>query len=75
MKLSTVGTANIDVRSFKLNFEVNAFIYDRDKSHELAELFEQDMLLSTELTLEIYNTRSTMISLKESIANLISPIL
>jgi cardiolipin synthase A/B len=74
-EVSTVGTANIDVRSFKLNFEVNAFIYDRDKSHELAELFEQDMLLSTELTLEIYNRRSTNIKIKESIANLISPIL
>ncbi|WP_210470863.1 cardiolipin synthase [Sporosarcina sp. 6E9] len=74
-EVSTVGTANIDVRSFKLNFEVNAFIYDRDKSHELAELFEQDMLLSTELTLDKYNERSTMIKIKESIANLISPIL
>ena len=51
------------------------FIYDREKSHELAELFEQDLLLSTELTLEMYNERSTMIKLKESMANLISPIL
>lgn len=74
-EVSTVGTANIDVRSFKLNFEVNAFIYDRDKSHELAELFEQDMLLSTELTLDMYNERSLSIKLKESMANLISPIL
>lgn len=74
-EVSTVGTANIDVRSFKLNFEVNAFIYDREKSHELAELFEQDLLLSTELTLEMYNQRSGVIKLKESIANLISPIL
>ena len=74
-EVSTVGTANIDVRSFKLNFEVNAFIYDREKSHELAELFEHDLQLSTELTLEKYNDRSTSIKLKESIANLISPIL
>jgi len=74
-EVSTVGTANIDMRSFKLNFEVNAFIYDSDKSHELAELFEQDLLLSTELTLEKYNDRSTMIKIKESMANLISPIL
>ena len=74
-EVSTVGTANIDMRSFKLNFEVNAFIYDKDKSHELAELFEQDLLLSTELTLEKYNDRSMMIKIKESIANLISPIL
>lgn len=74
-EISTVGTANIDVRSFKLNFEVNAFIYDAKKSHELAEIFEQDMLLSSELTLEIYNNRSLGIKLKESMANLISPIL
>ena len=74
-EVSTVGTANIDVRSFKLNFEVNAFIYDEETSHKLAELFEQDMLLSSELTLDIYNNRSTVIKLKESIANLISPIL
>ncbi len=74
-EVSTVGTANIDVRSFKLNFEVNAFIYDRETSHELAELFEQDLLLSTELTLNMYKARSMTIRLKESIANLISPIL
>lgn len=74
-EVSTVGTANIDVRSFKLNFEVNAFIYDSVKSRELAELFEQDMLLSTELTLDMYNERSVMIKIKESMANLISPIL
>ena len=74
-EVSTVGTANIDVRSFKLNFEVNAFIYDVEKSHELAELFEQDMLLSSELTPDIYNDRSTIIKIKESLANLISPIL
>ena len=55
---STVGTANIDVRSFSLNFEVNAFIYNRTISHELAEIFEKDILDSTELTLEMYENRS-----------------
>ncbi len=74
-ELSTVGTANIDVRSFKLNFEINAFIYDREKSHELAELFEQDMLLSTELTYDMYVERSRMIKIKESVSRLLSPIL
>ncbi len=72
---STVGTANIDVRSFKLNFEVNAFIYDRETSRELAELFEQDMLLSTELTMELYNERPRLIKMKESFSRLLSPIL
>ncbi len=74
-ELSTVGTANIDVRSFKLNFEVNAFIYDREKSHELAELFEQDMQLSTELTHDMYLERSRGIKIKESVSRLLSPLL
>ncbi|MDN4606351.1 cardiolipin synthase [Sporosarcina highlanderae] len=74
-ELSTVGTANIDVRSFKLNFEINAFIYDREKSHELAELFEQDMQLSTELTYEMYLNRTRWIKIKESVSRLLSPIL
>lgn len=74
-KASTVGTANIDVRSFKLNFEVNAFIYDQKVSTELQELFHQDMELSSELTYEKYYERTRMIKTKESIARLLSPIL
>lgn len=72
---STVGTANIDSRSFKLNFEVNAFIYDRTVSHQLAEIFERDMLYSHELTRELYNKRKRLIKWKESISRLLSPIL
>lgn len=72
---STVGTANIDVRSFKLNFEINAFIYDKKVSSDLAELFHQDIELSTELTVDIYLSRTKMIKTKESIARLLAPIL
>ncbi|PID22101.1 cardiolipin synthase [Sporosarcina sp. P3] len=74
-QVSSVGTANIDVRSFRLNFEVNAFIYDRRKSHELAEIFEQDIQNSTELTLDAYLERERLIKVKESISRLLSPIL
>ncbi|QCR33988.1 cardiolipin synthase [Lysinibacillus sp. SGAir0095] len=72
---STVGTANIDVRSFSLNFEVNAFIYDRTLSHELAEIFEKDIFDCTELTIEKYENRSGIIKFKESISRLLTPIL
>lgn len=74
-QVSTVGTANIDVRSFRLNFEVNAFIYDAEKSHELAEIFEEDIQNSTELTLENYLERERLIKVKESVSRLLSPIL
>ena len=74
-EVSTVGTANIDVRSFNLNFEVNAFIYNRGVSHHLAELFEKDILDCTELTSDIYDHRSSLIKFKEAISRLLSPIL
>ncbi|WP_416150531.1 cardiolipin synthase [Salipaludibacillus sp. HK11] len=73
--MNSVGTANIDMRSFKLNFEVNAFIYDQETSEVLAQMFEKDMLDSTRLTEEIYNKRSKWIRFKESISRLLSPIL
>ncbi|MEK4230974.1 cardiolipin synthase [Solibacillus sp. FSL H8-0538] len=72
---ASVGTANIDVRSFSLNFEVNAFIYDREIAHKLAEIFEQDILDCSELTVEIYENRSNIVKFKESISRLLSPIL
>lgn len=74
-KLSSVGTANIDVRSFKLNFEVNAFIYNHETGKKLAQIFEDDMKLSFELTEEKYQNRSTVIKFKESVSRLLSPIL
>ncbi|WP_018924394.1 cardiolipin synthase [Salsuginibacillus kocurii] len=74
-KVSSVGTANIDVRSFRLNFEVNAFIYHRETSNELARIFEKDMEASWEMTMERYKARSRWIRFKESISRLLSPIL
>lgn len=51
-KIATVGTANIDVRSFKLNFEVNAFLYDRVLVQQLVGIFHDDVKLSHELSWE-----------------------
>ncbi len=74
-KLASVGTANIDVRSFKLNFEVNAFLYDEEIGVSLTESFNKDLIVSTELTLDQYKQRSLKIRFKESISRLLSPIL
>lgn len=73
--IASVGTANIDHRSFRLNFEVNAFLYDQNTAIELREAFEDDIEVSTLLTLEDYEKRSVMIKIKESISRLISPVL
>ncbi|MFC5404296.1 cardiolipin synthase [Cohnella soli] len=74
-EIASVGTANMDVRSFKLNFEVNAFLYDAGISKKLADAFRQDIRVSEELTLESYARRSRWIRVKESVSRLISPIL
>ncbi len=74
-KMCSVGTANIDMRSFKLNFEVNAFIYDQQTAEMIAQSFEQDMQNSTRLTEELYQKRPRWIRFKESISRLLSPIL
>lgn len=73
--ISSVGTANIDVRSFRLNFEVNAFLYDPGLGETLTERFLEDSVLSTELTYKMYQDRSLWIRFKEAVARLLSPIL
>ena len=73
--ICSVGTANMDIRSFELNFEVNAFIYSCEISKKQRLIFENDILNSKEVTLDLYNSRSTSIKIKESISRLLSPIL
>lgn len=74
-KIASVGTANIDVRSFRLNFEVNAFIYDKKITKQLEQAFHEDIKLSTQMTKKLYAKRSIGIRFKESISRLISPVL
>lgn len=74
-KIATVGTANIDVRSFRLNFEVNAFLYDDAVVEKLVDIFKKDVELSRELTYKEYLERPLFIRFKESISRLLSPVL
>ena len=74
-KICSVGTANMDTRSFTLNFEVNAFIYSENISKKQRELFEDDMKKSKELTLEEYNNRSRGVKFKEGFSKLFSALL
>ncbi|MBC7475169.1 MAG: cardiolipin synthase [Candidatus Sericytochromatia bacterium] len=73
--ISSIGTANVDVRSFNLNFEINAFIYDQNIAKKMEQIFLTDIEDSEEITLETYNNRSLKIKSKESISRLLSPIL
>lgn len=73
--IASVGSANIDVRSFKLDFEVNTIVYDAAFAEELREEIHKDSMKSELLTQEKYDQRGTSIKFKEGIARLISPLL
>ena len=42
-EMATVGTSNFDMRSFRLNFEVNAFIYNEQFAKQVEEDFVHDL--------------------------------
>lgn len=73
--ISCFGTANMDIRSFELNFEVNATIYDAQTTEKLEQAFLQDLQECREVTWEVYEARSLWIRIKEQGSRLLSPLL
>ena len=73
--VACVGTANMDFRSFGLNFEVNAVVYSEETTQKLEQSFENDMTKSTQITRNAYHQRSLIIRGKEQFSRLLSPLL
>lgn len=73
--LTITGSANMDVRSFEHNFEIDAFIYNEDTCKEAQQIFHRDMEQSTLLDLEVWNRRPRIEKFKESVMRLFSPLL
>lgn len=69
------GTANMDIRSFALNFEVNAVVYSRAKAREMEEIFRRDLNYCTQITMDVYAARNLKIRFKEQVCRLMSPLL
>lgn len=74
-KFSTVGSFNQDFRSYELNFEDNAFIYDKEFNKEMAQQFLNDLKYCTEITEETIAKESHYLHLKQNFSRLLSPIL
>ncbi len=74
-EVCSIGTANLDIRSFKLNFEVNAFIYNEKVAKEQENIFLEDQLKSKLVIKEEYDKRSRNLKIKESLIRLLAPIL
>lgn len=72
---ATVGSSNMDFRSFENNMEANAFIYDRPTALRIRQIFETDSRGCKEIRLSQWNRRSYRRRLLESFTRIFSPLL
>ncbi len=71
---SSVGSPNVDVRSFDLDFEVTALIYDEDFALRLGVLFAEDLKNCDEISRDAWTKRPRRERYKESIARIFGPL-
>ena len=74
-EVASIGTANMDMRSFHLNFEVNAFLYNTNSLRKLVEDYEVDILHSQPIVKEVFANRPIYQRVMESLCRLTSPLL
>ena len=73
--LSSIGSANLDFRSFAINYEVNSYIYDEEAALMNKGIFMHDIRQCRELTLEDWSRRPWYSRLLESLMRLFAPLL
>jgi cardiolipin synthase len=73
--LSLIGTANLDNRSFRLNFEVVVAVYGTETASRLAAAFDDDLQHTREVRARALTRESLLVRLGESGARLMSPLL
>jgi cardiolipin synthase A/B len=74
-ELASIGTSNMDMRSFHLNFEVNAFLYRTTSTASLVKDYESDLKVSKEIHINEFKRRSLFQRIVESLSRFLSPIL
>ena len=74
-RLSAIGSANIDFRSFEHNFEETMFIFSSEVNTTLRAQFMADLQQSTRVRASVWRRRPIMQKAKESIVRLLSPVL
>lgn len=72
---SSVGTANMDMRSFDLNYEVNTYMYNKQLATALNQKFEEDKKECVQIGLVDWQKRNLRTKLLESVARLLAPLL
>jgi cardiolipin synthase len=74
-EICSIGSANIDIRSFSINYEINAVLYGRPLAGKLEADFERDLAHCTEFDPAEYRSRNVAVRLRDSVARLLSPLL
>jgi cardiolipin synthase A/B len=74
-EVCSIGSANIDIRSFSINYELNAVLYSRELARELEKDFERDLIHCTEFSPKEYKKRSAAVRFRDSVARVFSPLL
>ncbi|RSK26486.1 cardiolipin synthase [Bacillus sp. HMF5848] len=74
-ELASIGTSNMDMRSFHLNFEVNAFLFKTDSIEKLVSDFQQDLNASSQIHYYTFKKRPIWQRVFESTSRLLSPLL
>jgi len=74
-EICSIGSANIDIRSFSINYELNAVFYSRQIANQLEGDFEQDLAYCTKFDPEAYRKRGRVIRFRDSVARVLSPLL
>lgn len=72
---STIGSTNMDFRSFEHNFEANAFFYDREMAQTLRGIFLDDQKGCLLLSSKVWGKRSWKNKVTESVVRLLAPLL
>jgi cardiolipin synthase len=74
-EICSIGSANIDIRSFSINYELNAVFYSERIAKELESDFERDLEYCSEFDPAAYQKRGIVIRFRDSLARLLSPLL
>ncbi|WNY27587.1 cardiolipin synthase [Methanolapillus ohkumae] len=74
-KYCSVGSANLDERSLKLNFETNGVVYSDEIGKEMMDAFMEDLSYSSEYTEEMYDHRSLWVRIKMGVSRLAAGLL
>lgn len=74
-EICSIGSANIDIRSFSINYELNAVFYSERIARELEADFARDLAFCSEFEAEAYRQRSATSRFRDSVARVLSPLL